>query len=122
MPSSVTLGTTRGVELTLLGVGLLPCGVLGRLRLCGVIRGGVAQGRAAGTDQPAPEGSPFVLVAARPGVLFPIGSLLALSADLEVGATLARTQLIIDGRAVWTAPPVSAGAALGVVFMFGDGS
>lgn len=122
MMSTTTLDIPADVDLTLLGLGLLPCGSAGRFRICGVVRAGTAQGRASGTNQSAPRGSAFALVGVRPGVLLPVSAFVALSAELEVGATIARTQLLLNGRDVWTAPPIFASGILGAVIAFGDGS
>ena len=115
MPGSVRTDSGDRLEATALSALLAPCVHLGRWIACGSGRLGSLQGRAPDVVQPNLGKSLFGAVGARAGYVLPLSPVFALRGIASADLLVVRTSLLIDGAAVWTAPPVAAGLELGVV-------
>src|SRR5262249_14312120 len=121
--AETNLGETRAasgdrLETTILSGSIISCAHLGPFSGCSFARVGAFQGRAPQVVAPVLQSSLFAALGLRAAYTLPVGSILALRGALEGGLPLVRTSLVIDGRAVWTSPPVFAGASLGALLKF----
>lgn len=115
MPGTATADTGDRVEATALAGSLAPCGQIGIWLACAVGRLGSLQGRAPDVANPSLGTSLFGTAGAKTGVSVPVSRLLAVRAMVGAEFALVRTSLLIDEKAIWTAPPVMGGLDLGVV-------
>lgn len=91
---------------------LVPCGAIGSARVCGLLRLGIFDGQ--GVDLVTKDGSAlfYAALGARAGYELRLGESFALEPSVEAAVPLRRITLGIAGTDVWTAPILSASAAL----------
>jgi hypothetical protein len=94
---------------------LATCAHLRRASACGLGRIGVMQGMALDVKDPMLRTSTFGTLGARAGYEVALSTAVALRGLLSAELPLVRTSFVIDGRSVWTAPPVLGGIEIGVV-------
>ena len=118
MTGPVRVGSGDRLQASILSGALWPCVHLGSFSGCASVRVGAFQGYAPDVAQPSLGTSIFASVGARFGYSIALSRVLALRPTIEGALPLARTSLLIDRTAVWTAPPVTAGAGLALVLIF----
>lgn len=113
-PADAMATNATALRATIFGGGLAPCLRLGAFLGCVVARVGVLQGLAPEVVSPNLGSSVHASVGPRLGLWSPSVGPLAFTASVELGATMVRTTLLVDGQPAWTAPALWGGVALGI--------
>jgi hypothetical protein len=110
-------GTSADSSITT--VGLAPCVHRGRVVGCVLAQLGSIVAEAHGIDQPRRDRSLYSALGARAGLELGLGGGLFLRPHLDLLVPLRRSTFFVDGRPLWTSPPVSgsAGLDLGIDFL-----
>jgi hypothetical protein len=113
LPAGTTDTTGRGVESSLLLATLAPCAHRARYYGCALVSAGTLLGRGLGVDSPLRDRTFYAAAGLRLGVEVPLTPEIGLLAQADALGTLRQTTLQINGREVWTTPPLSAAFAIG---------
>ncbi|WP_394832738.1 hypothetical protein LVJ94_40170 [Pendulispora rubella] len=101
------------------GMGLLaPCVHMKVAQFCAVGAIGSLQGESKDVSLPAEDNGLYAALGARAGVEVTLTRYVALRPEVEALAALVRPSLTLNGRTIWTMPPVSGTAGLVVVMQF----
>jgi hypothetical protein len=106
------------LEATIFSGAIVPCAHLAAVAGCLFGRVGAFQGRAPDVADPTLRTAAFAAVGLRGAYTLRISSSFGVRGALETGLPLVRTSLGIEGKDVWTAPPVFAGASLALLAKF----
>jgi hypothetical protein len=115
LASTVSFGPGRVTSSVLLG-SIVPCALIGRFAVCGLISAGAIQFTGEIVPPTRRESSPLVLAGLRGRAELPLTATLSLQPFVDVQAVLIRTTVVSGDQPVWVTSPVaaSAGLALGV--------
>jgi hypothetical protein len=103
---------------SLASVSVVPCGRLAIVRACGLATLGRFEGSASGLPSSHSQGALYAAVGARAGVELPLGSGVALFADVDALGDLARATLRVGPVDAWRASAVSGALGAGVATYF----
>ncbi len=106
------------VRSSLLLATLAPCGHLGALALCALGSLGSLRGAGRDVDVPAERAALFPALGARAALELRASDRLSLRPHLDLVAPLRPVTLRVDGRGLWTTPPLSAALGASVALAF----
>ena len=106
------------IEVSLWTAGMTPCLHVGPGFGCVTASLGGFHGGGAGIAYPKASTVPFAIAGGRLGGDLPLSGPFALRAQLDLLRNLTPVSLLVDEQAAWTAPPLTASLAIGVVGHF----
>lgn len=114
LPASAPLSIGGEVSTSVALATLVPCIHVSRWVGCALGSFGSMRAESKGITSPAVDDSTFAAVGLRGGFEIPLSRAVALRPQIDVLAALTRPALRLNGRTIWTTPPVSGafGAAL----------
>lgn len=119
LPASARLSIGGDVATSVALATLVPCVHVARWMGC--VLGSVGSMRAAssGISDPAIDDSVFAAVGVRAGIEVPLSRIFAVRPQIEGQAALTRPSLELNGKTIWTTPPLAAAIGLAIVARFG---
>ena len=115
LPASAHLSSGGDVNTSVALATFVPCVHVTRWIGCALASVGSMRAESSGISAPAIDYSVFAAVGVRVGIEVPISRVFAVRPQIEGQAALTRPSVELNGRTIWTAPPLA--AALGVAFV-----
>ena len=113
-PSAAAVTSIDRVEYSSYGLAAAPCLHVGIFQGCAALGIASVQARALNLALPVASGKAIPSVSLRGGIVVPLGSLVALRANVEAGVPLVRVDYVIDGATVWTTSAVEGAVGVGL--------
>jgi len=117
LPASTSLRVGEA-STALLVASLVPCVHLRTVATCALVTGGALRAAGRGLVDPRQVTLPYAALGARLAVAIPFTARLSLALHGDLSAPITKTELQVDGAAVWTAPILSVALGLGVAATF----
>jgi hypothetical protein len=117
LPASTSLRVGEA-STALLVASLVPCADFRRVAACALVTGGALRAAGRGLVDARQVTLPYLALGARLAVAIPFTARLSLALHGDLSAPITKTELQVDGTAVWTAPILSVALGLGVAATF----